>query len=237
MSNLTPEELKDLYSHGVDCFNEGNYIKAEGLLREVIRNKPELADVQNKLGVIANLGGNLEEAAERFRQAVDLNPQYTEAALNFAITLNELGRTEEATGIFDRLNKNMKDRTSKLDSFAAGKIANEHFKVGSLYQEFGLYIEAVEEYRKALKLKPMADVQTRLGVALRDHGDLEGAARELEHARETNPGYTTAMVQLGLTYHLMGRSEDAFDLWEEALKKDPDLKEPKSFLKMFRKEG
>jgi len=237
MSNLTPEELKDLYSHGVDCFNEGNYIKAEGLLKEVIRNKPGLADVQNKLGVIANLGGNLEEAAKRFEQAVKLNPAYTEAALNLAITLNELGRTDEATGIFENLNHNIKDKSSKLDSFAAGKIANEHYKVGTLYQEFGLYIEAVEEYRKALRLKPMADVQTKLGIALRDHGDLEGAARELENARETNPGYTTAIVQLGLTYHLMGRSEDAFALWEEALSKNPDLKEPRSFLKMFRKEG
>ncbi|MFC1549485.1 tetratricopeptide repeat protein, partial [Nitrospirota bacterium] len=161
----------------------------------------------------------------------------TEAALNLAITLNELGRTDEATGIFEKLNTNMKDKASGLDSFAAGKIANEHYKVGSLYQEFGMYIEAVEEFRKALKLKPMADVQTKLGIALRDHGDLDGAVRELEHARKTNPEYTTAIIQLGLTYHLMGRSEEAFTLWEDALAKNPDLKEPKSFLKMFRKEG
>jgi tetratricopeptide (TPR) repeat protein len=237
MSNLSPEELKSLYSDGVDCFNEGNYIKAEGLLKEVIRNKPDLADIHNKLGVIANLGGNLEEAAERFRKAVDLNPGYTEASLNLAITLNELGRTGEATDLFDNLNKAMKGKPSGLDPFATGKIANEHYKLGLMYQEMGMYAEAVEEYRKALKLKPMADVQARLGIALRDHGDLEGAARELEQARKTNPEYTAAMVQLGLTYHLMGRAEEAFGLWEEALKKDPDLKEPRSFLKMFRKEG
>jgi len=237
MSSLTPEELKDLYSDGVDCFNEGNYIKAEGLLKEVIRNKPELADVHNKLGVISNLGGNLEDAAEHFRKSVEINPSYTEAALNLAITLNELGRTDEATGVFEKLNNNIKDKSTGLDPFAAGKLANEHFKVGSLYQEFGLYIEAVEEYRKALKLKPMADVQTKLGVALRDHGDMEGAARELKHAIETNPNYSPAIVQLGLTCHLMGRSEEAFALWEEALAKNPDLKEPRSFLKMFRKEG
>ena len=34
-------------------------------LSQVIRNKPELADVHNKLGVISNLGGNLEDAAEQ----------------------------------------------------------------------------------------------------------------------------------------------------------------------------
>ena len=237
MPELTPDELKALYSDGVDCFNEGNYIKAEGLLKEVVRNNPNLADVQNKLGVITNLGGKLEEAATYFRKAVELNPRYTEASLNLAITLNELGETDEASEVFARVNETVDDKSTGLDPFAAGKIANEHFKLGMLYQEMTMSAEAVEEYRKALKLRPMADVQCRLGIALRDMGEMEEAARELEHARETNPNYHMATIQLGLTYQFMGRSEEAFALWEESLKKNPDLKEPRSFLKMFRKEG
>jgi len=237
MPNLSSDELKELYSDGVDCFNEGNYIKAEGLLKEVVRSNPKLADIHNKLGVIANLGGNLEEAVEFFKRAVELNASYTEASLNLAITLNEMGRTDEAIVVFKNINETIAEKGTGLDPFAAGKIANEHFKLGVLYQEFGMSAEAVEEYRKALKLKPMADVQAKLGVALRELGDKEGAARELEAAIETNPDYTSAMIQLGLTYYYMGRAEEAFALWEDSLKKNPDLKEPRTFLKMFRKEG
>lgn len=237
MSNLTPEELKDVYANGVDCFNEGNYVKAEGLLREVIRNSPGLADVHNKLGVIANLEGNLVEAADHFQKAVELNANYTEAALNLAITLNELGRSDEASEVFARINNTIQDRKTGLDPYAAGKIANEHYKLGNLYQEFGMAADAVDEYRKALRLKPMADVQVRLGIALRDLGDMEGAVAEFLEARKTNPGYTAALVQLGLTYYFMGRHGEAFALWDESLKMNPDLREPQSFLKMFRKEG
>jgi len=237
MSNLSADELKALYSDGVDCFNEGNYIKAEGLLKEVVRNNPKLADIHNKLGVIANLGGNLEEAVEYFKRAIELNARYTEASLNLAITLNEMGRTEEAITVFNNINETIADKGTGLDPFAAGKIANEHFRLGVLYQEFGMSAEAVEEYRKALKLKPMADVYAKLGVALRELGDKEGAAKELEKAREINPEYASATVQLGLTYYYMGRTDEAFSLWEDALVKNPDLKEPRTFLKMFRKEG
>jgi len=237
MPNLSPDELKELYSDGVDCFNEGNYVKAQGLLKEVVRNNPKLADIHNKLGIIANLGGNLEEAVEYFDKALQLNARYTEASLNLAITLNEMGRTDDAIAVFARVNETVTDKTTGLDPFAAGKIANEHFKLGGLYQEVGMPAEAVEEYRKALKLKPMADVRARLGVALRELGDMHGAARELEGALKINPEYTSAMVQLGLTYYHMDRAGEAFHLWEESLKKNPDLKEPKAFLKMFRKEG
>ena len=61
MSNLTPDEFRALYHEGTDCFESGNYVKAESLLKEVIRNNPNLADIHNKLGVIANLEDNLDE--------------------------------------------------------------------------------------------------------------------------------------------------------------------------------
>lgn len=237
MSELTPEELKRLYDEGVDCFNEGNYVKADSLLREFSRHRPQLADVHNKLGIIANLEDNLEDAAKHFEQAVKQNPNYTEASLNLAITLNDLGRTDESSEVFARIDTTIADKSTGLDPFAAGKIANEHFKLGNLYQEFGMRQEAVEEYRKALKLKPMADVMTRLGVSLRDMGENEAAVEELKRAVELNPAYLTASVQLGLTLYVMGSHDEAFALWEEALKKNPEMREPRSFLNMFRKEG
>ena len=237
MSNLTPDEFRALYHEGTDCFESGNYVKAEALLKEVIRNNPNLADIHNKLGVIANLEDNLDEAIGYFKKAVELNSSYTEASLNLAITLNEQGKVDEATEIFSSINDTIKESPAGLDPFAAGKIANEHFNLGNLYQEFGMSQESVEEYRKALKLRPMTDVMVKLGVALRDLGDKDAAVVEFEAARKENPKYTPALTQLGLAYYLMDRYEDAYALWEEALLIDPELKEPKGYLKMFRKEG
>ncbi len=236
-AKLSHEEINVIYNEGVDCFNGSNYVKAESLLKEVIRNNPNLADVHNKLGVIANLGDNLQEALDHFRTACDLNPMYTEASLNLAITLNELGQESEAIEVFNKVGKTVEDKKTGLDPYAAGKIANEHFKLGNLYQEFGMSEEAVHEYRKALKLRPMVDALTKLGMALRDSGQLESAAVELESAYKENPDYPSAAVQLALTYHLLGKKDEALVLWQEVADKHPDLKEPRGYLKMFGEKG
>jgi len=237
MSELGQEELKEMYSEGCDCFDSGNYIKAEALLKDVLRHNPNLADVHNKLGVIANLAGKLKDASEHFERAVLLNPRYTEAALNLAITYNEMGQSDKAALLFDNMSRAAAERTGKLDPFAAGKIANEHFKLGKIYLEFSMPEEAIEEFHKALKLRgDLPDVLTRLGVCMRDKGDLGQAVTYLKRAKDANPGFYSALVQLGLTYHLMGKDKEAFEEWEDALDRNPNAREARSFLNIFKKD-
>lgn len=233
--DLTPEEISDLYTEGADSYELGNYVKAAALFKEVLRHRPMLADVHNKLGFISSMEGNVEEAAAHFERAVELNPKYTEAALNLAITYSEMGKMDEANQIFTRIDSSIKDQGSGIDPFAAGKLANEHFKLGNIYLEFGQTDSAIEEFRKALKLRPtLVDVLTRLATSLRDKGLYDEAVAELKRARQINPNYSPAQVQLGLTYYMTGKRDAAFVEWTEALKRNPELKDAKSYLSIFK---
>jgi tetratricopeptide (TPR) repeat protein len=232
------DKIKEMYERGTDLFNRGNYVEAEGLLKEVIGHSPEYADVQNKLGIISHHDGHLKEAAEFFEAAIRLNPRYTEALMNLSITYNDMGEIEKAAKLFKKLKEDAPSGMDDLDPFVAGKLANEHFKIGNLYMDFNRFEDAIDEYRKALKLRPgLADIHTKLGVALREKNLYNEAVSELTKAKKSNPNYGPAWVQLGLTYYMQGLTGQAFQEWEDALKQLPDLKEAAMFLDLFGKGG
>lgn len=230
-------DLYELYQMGNELFEAGKYTEAEPVLRDVIRLNPKYADVLNKLGIIAHLNSRLKEASEYFERALALNPMYTEASLNLAITYNEMGEFRKAQEVFSLAAQIAHPTPTSLDPFAARKLANEHYKIGNIYLEFGLYDDAVEEYRKAVKLHPgAADVNTKLGIAMRSKGKYEDAVVYFVKAKEINPDYGQAWVQLGLTYYMKGMIGLALEEWESALRFNPKLSEAKTYLQLLRKE-
>ncbi|GBE03063.1 TPR repeat-containing protein YrrB [bacterium BMS3Bbin06] len=231
------EHISELYEEANRLFEEGKYHNAEPLLKDVYKVNPYYADVLNKLGVISHLKGELEEAVNYFEEALHINPQYTEASLNLAITYNDLGEFSKAQEIFSLAAQVAHPAPGALDPFAAGKLANEHFRIGNIYLDFGLYDDAIDEYRKAIKLSQrFPDVHTKLGVALRNKGLYEDAIIHFNAAKEINPGYGQAWIQLGLTYYMKGLSGLAVEEWENALEMNPDLKEAKNYLQLIKKE-
>jgi len=230
------QELYELYQTGNELFEAGKYAEAEPVLKDVIRMNPNYADVQNKLGIIAHLTSRFKEASEYFERAVAINPMYTEASLNLAITYNDLGEFGKAQEVFSLAAQIAHPTPSSLDPFAARKLANEHYKVGNIYLEFGMYDNAIEEYQKAARLHPgAADVLTKLGVALRNKGEYETAVIHFVKAKEINPDYGAAWVQLGLTYYMKGMIGLAIEEWENALKFNPKLDDAKTYLTLLRK--
>lgn len=231
------KELNELYQMGKELFEAGRYSEAEPILREVIRRAPSYADVLNKLGVIAHLKGDLKEAAGFFERALTINPGYTEASLNLSITYNDLGEFKKAQEVFSLAAQIAHPTPSSLDPFVAGKLANEHFKIGNIYLDFGMYDEAIEEYTKALRLRDRAaDIHTKLGIALRNKGNYEEAMVQFNKAREINPAYGPAWVQSGLTYYMKGMIGLAIEEWEAALQQNPDLSDAKTYLKLIKKD-
>ena len=97
--------------------------------------------------------------------------------------------------------------------------------------------EAIEEYKKAVKLHPkLADVHTKMGIALRNKGLIEEAIVHFSDAKRINPKYGPAWVQLGLTYYTQGLTGSAFEEWEKALQDNPGLKEAENDLRLLKKE-
>jgi len=226
---------KELYRQAATLFEEGNYREAEPLLKDILKLNPEYPDVLNKLGVVMSFKGSKEEAVLYFEKALRKNPLYTEASLNLAITYNEMNEFKKAQEVIAKAAQIASPGPNAVDPYISGKLANEHYRIGNIYMDFGMYEEAVEEFKKALRLhRGLVDVRTKLGVALRNLKMFDEAVSQFTMAKELNPDYGPARVQLGLTYYMQGSSGLAMQEWEDALKQIPDLKEAQTYLKLLK---
>jgi tetratricopeptide (TPR) repeat protein len=228
------ERTRENLTRGREHYAAREYGKAEAFLAEIVAETNfEFADVFDMLGVIYHQQGRLGDAEAMFRRALKINPNYTEAALNLAVTYNDLGKYAEAKDIYGRALLASKSAPKQLDPYAKGKIANMHADVGGAYHDVGQYVDAVREYEKALALCPtFHDIRARLGTTLREMGSLVAAAREFERIRHDSPKYTPARVSLGLTYYMMGRRADALAEWQQILALEPTNKSAAMYIAM-----
>ncbi len=231
-------ELQDKYQMARRLFDLENYEEAEGMLLEVARDAPFFADVYYKLGFIYHLRGAFGKAATHFRKALEINPAYTEASLNLAVTLNNLGRYDEAQDVFEKASRYAHPGPNALDPYVKGKLANLHADLASTYHELGLLPEAIDEYNRALNLGPtFADLRVKLAMALRDMGRYEEAVSELQRAIRSKPDFIPGYIQLGVTYYMRGLIDLALAEWEKALAKNPDDRNIQVYLGYLKNRG
>jgi tetratricopeptide (TPR) repeat protein len=228
------ERVKQLLVLGREHYAKREFEKAEQMLRMVLEEEDRYADVHDMLGVIAHSRGNLLVAERHFERALELNPGYTEAALNLAVTYNDRGKYERAREVYTRIKVGPSGTAQGLDPFARGKIANMHADLGQAYQDAGLVREAVAELEKAVGLCPQfADLQTKLGALLREINDLPGARTHYEAALQAKPNFVPARIQLGVILLALGEAKAAEEHWKHAVSVEPDNSQAKMYLRML----
>lgn len=211
-----PVEFDVTYERASKLFEAGRYPEAEDLYLKLIEaGASGYADIYNRLGLITAFQGQIETAAEWFLKAVQANPRYTEACLNLAVTCADLSRYDDAQLAYNDAVRLVKETGRTTDFYVRGRLANEHAALGDRYTSMGLYDEALDEYRRALRLCPtFPDIVTKVGMILREQGAYDEAIRVFLRAKEISPGYVLATIHLGITYYMSGFPDLAREEWE-----------------------
>jgi tetratricopeptide (TPR) repeat protein len=151
-----------------------------------------------------------ERAAERFAEAVKLDPQLWEAWHNLGVIYSREGDEGAALDAFDEALKINSDHTPSL--LARAESAR---KLGRLAQ-------ARKDYQRAVEREP-TDPATRLRLAslLREAGDLDGSLEAVREVLRQNPSEARAYVELGLMHLAGGRDELADLVLVKASEMDP----------------
>ena len=232
-------EIRRRVSLARDLLDRGEEEQAAALLAPIeayaTQNKGStFPDVLNMLGLIAFSRGDNDKSKNYLQAALDANPNYTEAALNLAIVLNELGQYEAAKATYRKIEASKNTKGEKtIEPFARGRIANLHAETAQAYADLSLFKEAKLELRKAVVLCPtFSDLRLRLANILRQEGDLEGARYELVTAIEHRPTFVPARIALGVVELSLDHKEEAKSAWQKALELEPNNKVAKSYLKM-----
>jgi tetratricopeptide (TPR) repeat protein len=230
---MTPE-ADTLLTRARNAFEGRDYLAALADVRELADGHPRFADVRHLMGMCLSMLGQPEEALEQFERALAENDEYIDAHLARAITLNELGRFDEARASFERAAECESRAGGRFPASVSARLANAHGEVADLYLAAGAPGEAATELRRALGLRPeFHDLRNRLGEALMQLGELESARAEFERVLEGHEQFHLARLNLGLVHYRAGRREEARQAWEESRAQDPGDPRVRAYLHLI----
>jgi tetratricopeptide (TPR) repeat protein len=227
-------ELSQLIEQGRHAFERRNYADALAAFREVLRENPHFADIRHLSGLCLSFLGQADAALAEFDEALKLNERYIEAHLNRAIVLTELGRYDEAHRSFENAGRFETEIEGPFPALISARLANAHMQVGDLYLEAGAPMQAAEEYRTGLTMRPrFHDVRNKLAQALLQLGDLDSAAAELKTVLAGNPRFIAARLNLGLVHFRRGDFDAAAREWEICREQQPRNPQARAYLAMM----
>ena len=195
------------FDQGTELLRRGQFIDAEGCLREAIRFRPDYADALNNLGTAIWRQGRLSEAEDYYRRAAQLNPN------DFAI-LNNLGnilwdqrRLEEASQHYTRALQLQPDSSAT------------RMNLGVLLSDLGRYDEAIACIQESLRLRPDShEALDNLGSTLARQGKWDAALDLYEQALRLKPDYPEAHRNRSFAWLAQGDFERGWPEYEWRLK-------------------
>ena len=169
-----------------------------------LRSLGYVASAPNPRGVVD--GARASSAADDPKRLVELNERF-----NTALSAFNTGQSDVALAGFGTVLAERPDFLTARTSAATVLIAT------------GRAREAVALLRRAPNDQAGSpDLLAKLGVALREAGDLAAAAPALERARAGGDRNPELANDLGVVYARLGRAPEARALFEELLHRDPD---------------
>ncbi len=218
--DLPEAELYDLASDPGEAHNAiGRGDRATGLQKALAaldsgRDAPAAAvpldaDAASRLRSLGYVGGTATRLAPTVmddpKRLVALNEQF-----NSALTAFEEGRGAEALQGFAGVLSARPDFASARTSAATVLLSERRAA------------EAVRLLRDApAGQRESPQILAKLGAALRDAGDLGGAAATLEQARRVDEGNVDVVADLAVVYAAQGRTDDARRVFTELAKRNP----------------
>jgi tetratricopeptide (TPR) repeat protein len=100
--------------------------------------------------------------------------------------------------------------------------AVKHYVQGQMALDRGALAEALKELSKAIEENPeLGQAWLARGMLMKQEGDYQKSATDLEHAAKLDPKSFDANYQLGVVYQYLQRFREAVDAYQEAVEVRP----------------
>jgi predicted O-linked N-acetylglucosamine transferase (SPINDLY family) len=159
----------------------------------------------------------LDDAADCYRKAIQLKPDFVEAHNALGRLYKDRNEFDDALVCYRRVAELRPD-----SSDAQGNLAY-------VLKQLGRFEEAVACCRRAIVLNPnQASVHSNLGNVLQEAGQLDAALDSYRHALELNPNIPDVHYNLGNVLKDLGRHDNALASFRRALEINPEYFEAQS---------
>ena len=210
-----------------------------------LKATPRSAILLYDLGAAYADEGNVSAAADYYRRAIALKPDYTSAIINLGNVLQHEGNDSEAADLYKRaisvdprdpdiwvdlgdaylqlsLNQEAENAYARAISLKPNDV-EAMINLGAALQRSGNYSAAIEAYQRAIAADPnQAPAYCDLGAVLLQQGNTDAAREQLMKAIEHNDAYAPAYFDLGVLYEQTRERDLAIKMYKKALQLQPD---------------
>jgi tetratricopeptide (TPR) repeat protein len=211
MSGVAAIELQQSLQAAMAAYHAGRHAEACDAFGRAARIQPKNPEILNGLGSALRRTGRAADAEAAYRRAIAVRPAYAEAHFNLGNLLAEIDRLDEAAAAYRRAVGIRPDYIAALIALGGVLVRTENWK------------RAEETYRLALAKAPNA-AKAHLGLAHAIDRGGKPSADGLDHlaaARRLAPEDTEIACAHGLALVQAGRSEEAYDAFQNAVALDP----------------
>lgn len=132
--------------------------------------------------------------------------------------IRQVLKTRKVETALTRLEKKLKEEKGTVQ---------EYYELGSIYSDKKMFAQSIMLFQKAIKgvdaeEENLAPVHNALGFAYFCQEQYDIAIREYKEALRANPEYVTALNNLGHVYEKKKLTVQALQMYDEALKHEPN---------------
>ena len=198
----------------IELYSSGQISDALESIEILIGQNPNESILYNINGVCLKANGKLEMAAQSFKNAINLKPDFADAHYNLALTHQELNHLDDAVKSYQE--------TLAIQS----DYAKAHNNLGIIYNELGQNNDAIKSYKEALSLQPdFVDALNNLGNIQTELGKLDEAIKSYNQALDIEPNHIEVHNNLGNILNDLGQLDEAVKHYEKAIAIYPDYGE------------
>ena len=204
-----PADAQTRIAAGVQALKSGDLSTAEKIFSEAEHHGLKHPLIFHNLGVIAQERGNHEQAIARFRQAIQLKPDYGPSHLLLGSSLLFLHRQTDAM------------RELKRAASLMPEEPQAHLLLAKAFEASNNWIGAVQEYQKLVNIGPQEpEYAYHLGKAL---SKLSGWS--YQQISRVDPNSARLQQALGQEYAIQEKYKLALAAYRRAAQLDPKLPE------------
>jgi len=190
------------------------FASSQALWEDNAQRYPATWVAHSNLGLALLQRGEIDRAAAHIEQAVRLDPDAPESAINLGRVYEERGMDEAARAQYLRASRLAPDRAEPQNN------------LGEVLGRLGDGAGAIEAYEAAIRIRPaFAEAHNNLGVAFAVAGRVVEAEAQYREALRQRPEYAEAHSNLGNLLLQAGRTQDALVEHRAALALRPDSPE------------
>ena len=207
-------EKKDFMASARELESRTLFAPAMKEYEEAIEENPNNAEAYYRIGALANELGNTEFAAQKFRQALNIDANHPGAKR--AMTTYHINR-----GTIARQQGRLSAARSELQAAVRvdPRSSVAQLELGRVYEAEGHLDEAVQAYSASAQADPQnIDTQLALGQGYLAQKQYAEAATALKAVLAANPDKAEAYTGLGEAYFHQGKQRAARQAFEQAIR-------------------